>query len=51
VYPDLPLAALVDALLEKVGAGETAFEVERPVYPHGMVADARASRRPTSPRR
>jgi indolepyruvate decarboxylase len=39
VYPDLPLAALVDALLEKVGAAETAFEVERPVYPHGMVAD------------
>jgi indolepyruvate decarboxylase len=39
LYPDLPLAALVDALLEKVGAAETAFEVERPVYPHGMVAD------------
>jgi len=40
VYPDLPLAALVDALLEKVGADETAFEVERPVYPHGLAADA-----------
>ncbi len=40
LYPDLPLAALVDALLEKVGAGETAFEVQRPVYPHGMAADA-----------
>jgi thiamine pyrophosphate-dependent acetolactate synthase large subunit-like protein len=39
VYPDLPLAALVDALLEKVGAGETAFEVRRSVYPHGMAAD------------
>jgi indolepyruvate decarboxylase len=42
VYPDLPLAALVDALLEKVGAGETAFEVERPVYPHGLAADAKS---------
>ena len=46
VYPDLPLAALVDALLEKVGAGETAFEVRRPVYPHGMIADS-ASIAPT----
>jgi indolepyruvate decarboxylase len=42
VYPDLPLAALVDALLEKVGTGETAFEVERPVYPHGLAADAKS---------
>jgi indolepyruvate decarboxylase len=42
LYPDLPLAALVDALLEKVGAGETAFEVQRPVYPHGMAADAKS---------
>ena len=46
VYPDLPLAALVDALLEKVGAGETAFEVRRSVYPHGMAADT-ASIAPT----
>ncbi len=42
LYPDLPLAALVDALLEKVGAGETAFDVRRPVYPHGLAADAKS---------
>ncbi len=40
VYPDLPLAALVDALLESVSPAERVFEVKRPVYPHGMAADA-----------
>ena len=40
VYPDLPLAALVDALLESVGPAARVFTVKRPVYPHGMAADA-----------
>ena len=39
VYPQLPLAALVDALLARVGEGEEPFAVTRPVYPHGMMAD------------
>ncbi len=39
VYPDLPLAALVDGLLARVAAEDAAFTVQRPVYPHGMVAD------------
>jgi indolepyruvate decarboxylase len=39
VYPDLPLAALVDALLQHVKVEETAFTGKRPVYPRGMVAD------------
>jgi indolepyruvate decarboxylase len=43
VYPDLPLAALVDALLEKVGAGETAFEVEASgLSPRPGYADAKS---------
>lgn len=46
VYPDLPLAALVDALLARVTPREAAVAVKRPVYPHGMVADA-ASIAPT----
>lgn len=40
VYPDLPLAALVDALLESLGPAEKAFVVKPAVYPHGMAADA-----------
>lgn len=46
VYPDLPLAVLVDALLASVGPAEAAFDVKRPAYPHGMVADS-ASITPT----
>ncbi len=46
VYPDLLLAVLVDALLASVGPAEAAFEVKRPAYPHGMVADS-ASITPT----
>ncbi|MDA8257376.1 MAG: indolepyruvate/phenylpyruvate decarboxylase [Betaproteobacteria bacterium] len=46
VYPDLPLAALVDALLARVTPREAVVAVKRPVYPHGMVADA-ASIAPT----
>ncbi len=40
VYPQLSLAALVDALLARVGESEKPFAITRPVYPHGMVADA-----------
>lgn len=40
VYPDLSLAVLVDALLENVAPVEGVFAVKRPVYPHGMPADA-----------
>ena len=39
VYPQLPLAALVDALLARVGESRKPFAVTRPVYPHGMNAD------------
>ena len=39
VYPQLPLAALVDALLARVGAEEKPFAITRPVYPRGMKAD------------
>ncbi len=39
VYPQLPLAALVDALLARVADSEKPFAVTRPVYPHGMKAD------------
>ncbi len=46
VYPELPLAALVDALLERIGPVEAVFEVKRAAYPRGMVADA-ASIAPT----
>jgi indolepyruvate decarboxylase len=40
VYPQLPLAALVDALLARVAEDEKPFAVTRPSYPHGMIADA-----------
>jgi indolepyruvate decarboxylase len=40
VYPDLPLAVLVDALLASVGPAGRVFAVKRPAYPHGMAADA-----------
>ncbi|MCM2288927.1 MAG: indolepyruvate/phenylpyruvate decarboxylase [Sulfuritalea sp.] len=46
VYPDLPLAALVDGLLARVAPGDATFTVQRPAYPRGMVADA-ASITPT----
>jgi hypothetical protein len=44
VYPQLPLAALVDALLARVGEGEEPFAVTRPVYPHGMHGGRRDDR-------
>jgi indolepyruvate decarboxylase len=40
VYPDLPLAVLVDALLASVGPAEVVSAAKPPVYPHGMTADA-----------
>ena len=46
VYPQLPLAALVDGLLARVGENEKPFAITRPSYPHGMPADA-ASIAPT----
>jgi indolepyruvate decarboxylase len=46
LYPDLPLAVLVDALLESLGPTEKAFAVKPATYPHGMVADS-ASITPT----
>jgi indolepyruvate decarboxylase len=40
VYPQLPLTALVDAMLTRVGENEKPFAITRPGYPHGMLADA-----------
>ncbi len=40
VYPQLPLAALVDGLLARVGDDEKPFAITRPSYPHGLIADA-----------
>ena len=40
VYPELPLAALVDGLLQRLGSEDKALAVERQTYRHGMVADA-----------
>ncbi len=39
VYPDIPLAALVEALLARTAPRELAFEVPRSAYPRGLVAD------------
>ncbi|MCM2309056.1 MAG: indolepyruvate/phenylpyruvate decarboxylase [Sulfuritalea sp.] len=39
-YPNLPLAALVDGLLEQVAAEEKPFSVQGQVFPRGMPADA-----------
>ena len=39
VYPQIPLAALVDALLARTGEPAVALEVKRPQYPRGLVAD------------
>jgi indolepyruvate decarboxylase len=40
VYPDLPLAALVDGLLRRVAGPDKPLAVRRPVYPRGMASDA-----------
>ncbi len=39
VYPDLPLAVLVDGLLRRVAGSDNPLVVRRPVYPRDMVAD------------
>lgn len=39
IYPRLPLAALVDALLERAGASRTPPVFPPPAYPRGLVAD------------
>src|SRR6185312_16294996 len=39
VYPDLPLGAVVDALLAKVPPSQQRFEVHKREYPYGLVAD------------
>ncbi|GEJ58114.1 indolepyruvate/phenylpyruvate decarboxylase [Anaeromyxobacter diazotrophicus] len=39
VYPDVPLPALVDALLARTPPSARHFEPERPVHPRGLVAD------------
>ncbi|MBS0325651.1 MAG: indolepyruvate/phenylpyruvate decarboxylase [Proteobacteria bacterium] len=39
VYPDIPLAALVDRLLVRVPATGRHFDVRRTEFPHGLVAD------------
>jgi indolepyruvate decarboxylase len=41
-YSDIPLAALVDRLLEKTPAAQRSFEVSRPAFPRGMPADDEA---------
>ena len=38
-YPQLPLAALVERMLECVAPDERAFSVTRQVFPQGLVAD------------
>lgn len=40
IYPDVPLAALVDVLLERVGERPAAPGSPRPTYPRGLIADA-----------
>lgn len=39
VYPDIPLPALVDRLLERMPATARSFDVKRTVFPRGMPAD------------
>jgi indolepyruvate decarboxylase len=45
-YAQLPLAALVDRMLERLGTGEKVFSINRQVFPSGLVADS-ASITPT----
>jgi indolepyruvate decarboxylase len=39
-YPQIPLAALVDRLLERIGNAETPYPISRHVFPRGLIADA-----------
>lgn len=45
-YPQIPLAALVDRLLERIGSAEKPFAIKRHAFPRGLIADA-ASITPT----
>jgi len=45
-YADLPLAALVDRMLERVGTDDKPFRMTSQVFPHNMLADS-ASITPT----
>jgi indolepyruvate decarboxylase len=38
-YADLPLASLVDRMLERAGKAEKVFSVKRQVFPYGLAAD------------
>ena len=38
-YPEIPLAALVDRMLERVGPTERPRPAQRPTFPRGLVAD------------
>ncbi len=38
-YPEIPLAALVDGLLQRAAQGETSYTVKRQIFPVGLVAD------------
>ena len=38
-YPKIPLAALVDGLLQRANQGETSYSVKRQVFPYGLVPD------------
>ena len=38
-YADIPLDALVDGLLARVAPAEAHFGVDRPAFPHGLLAD------------
>ena len=40
LYPEIPLDALVDALLARVPAARRRFDVARPEHPRGLTADA-----------
>ncbi|MFZ4479493.1 MAG: indolepyruvate/phenylpyruvate decarboxylase [Rhodoferax sp.] len=39
-YAQLPLAALVDRMLERVSSGDKVFSVTPQSYPHGLLADS-----------
>ena len=42
LYPEIPLDALVDALLARVPAARRRFDVARPEHPRGLTADGSA---------
>ena len=38
-YPKIPLAALVDGLLQRANQGGTSYSVKRQIFPYGLVGD------------